>query len=367
MRRPLTLRQLVRRRNSIILIPIAIVAALFGALLWYHLLWFQSDNIWRTFESPQPMTLAQLSAMGNDAAGRWIELTIDVPAKHLLQTVTPAGRRGSSMVVLNYFALVRDFTSAKDKAIIVLAGRAELPTTFVARVVPEDSDNYKYVRRELYKWKSIEFPQAPVLLETPSLVGTRVIWALVIAITIAVAIMLWRILRGPRNPLRAAPIARLRKSVRAPEGLPALVAEIDRQLAGLDPTARRMGPILLPSWLAHVTPFSFSLISASDVIWVGPGRIVSIGGQRNEILIVTRYWRKHSVLTPANLIPDRLAAFHRWAPWAVIGADETMKASFGRPGWWLTGSKAKARLIAMIDKRREEILALRTAQPGPSD
>jgi hypothetical protein len=347
------------------LIPLVIAVCLLGALLWY-----QSGNIRRLAEGPQPVTLAQLSAMGNDAAGRWIELTNDVPPRHLLQTADPVlDRQGRQVgtVILHYFALAGDFTSTKDR-VVIIQSQTELPATIVARVAPKDSYNYTKARSDLQKWKGLQFPPpplSPVLLDTPSFIGTRVIWALVIASTIALAILLWRTLRGLRNPLHAAPIARLRKSVRDPEGLPALVAEIDRQLAGRDPKARRMGTILLPSWLVKVTPFSFSVLSASDVIWVGPGKIVSVAGRRVEILIVDRNGRKHSVPMPANLIPEKLLAFARWAPWAVIGADETMNAHFGRRGA-MTGPKARARLVAAIDKRRGEILTRRTAQPGPS-
>jgi hypothetical protein len=367
MRGPLTLRGLVTRRNTVRLIPIVIALSLLGALLWH-----QSDDIRRLVEGPQPMTLAQLSTMGNDAAGRWIELTIDVPPRPLLETAEPVlDRKGRQVgtVVLHYFALAGDLTSTKDRMVIVQSQTAELPAILVARVAREDSNSYTKTRSELYRGKQFQFssaPLSPVLLTTLSLTGTRVIWALIMAMTTAVAIMLWRTLRGLLNPLRAAPIAHLRKSVRAPEGLPALVAEIDGQLGERDPTARRMGLILLPSWLVYVTPLSFTLISASDVIWMGPGKIVSAwrrAGLKNEILIVTRNGRmKHSIRTSASLIPDRLAALHRWAPWAVIGADETMKESFGRAGWWLAGSKTKDQIVATIDRRRDGILAHRAAQ-----
>jgi hypothetical protein len=194
---------------------------------------------------------------------------------------------------------------------------------------------------------------------------------LVVAVTIVVAIMLRRMLRVLLNYLRAGQIARLRKSVRAPEGLPALVAEIDRQLAGRDPKARRMGPILLPSWLVYVTPFSFSLTSASDVIWVAPyivtGKLYGVipVSRRHQLHIVSRNGRKLSLPILETRIPEALAAYRRWAPWAVIGPDKTMEEYFGRSGSWHTGPRAKAEVIAMIDKRREEILAMRAAQSGP--
>ena len=84
MRPPLTLRGLVMRRNSIMFIPTAIALCLLGALLWY-----QSHGIRHLLERPRPMTLARLSAMGNDAAGAGSSSMTDDAGGNAHATPTP--------------------------------------------------------------------------------------------------------------------------------------------------------------------------------------------------------------------------------------------------------------------------------------
>jgi len=257
----------------------------------------------------------------------------------------------------------RDLTS--DRWVVIGTLRSELPATLVARVA--HPDNYKY--REVFD-RLPRAPRSSVLLEDLNVTAARWFWAVMIALSIPLAIMLWYTLRGLLNPLRAGPIAGLRKSVRAGEGLPALVAEIDQQLAGRAPDARRHGPIMLPSWLIiNAVPFFFAVIAASDVIWAAPAEIATVKRRRlakNMITVVTRSGQKYSI-TAGLRRQEWLANFHRWAPWAAIGADETMQANFG-PGALGSGPQSKARAVAMIDRRREDILTGRVARPpGPPD
>jgi hypothetical protein len=268
MRPPLTLRELARRRSSFLLALPAIGVVLFGAwLIW--LLWL-SDSYRHVLEGPQSVTLEQLLSMGDEAIGGWFEVTSNVPPKHLLQT-TMRGR--GSTTVTNHFALIRDPTSGKDPAVIVQTGGPALPTTFLAwaSAFAQNGDFYKRARSQLDAWTGARFPHIPLhpllLWQSQSVAGTRQAYKVGIsAISVALLAMLLLLgimLPGRLDYTRTRPIKRLRKSVRAPEGLPTLVAEIDHQLAARDPKAPRKGPILLPSWLVigASTP-----ISASDVV-----------------------------------------------------------------------------------------------------
>jgi len=75
------------RRNSIMFIPTAIALCLLGALLWY-----QSDGIRHLLERPRPITLARLSAMGNDAAGAgsssMMTMQVETPTPYRPQPLT---------------------------------------------------------------------------------------------------------------------------------------------------------------------------------------------------------------------------------------------------------------------------------------
>jgi hypothetical protein len=336
---------------------VVIVLSLLGA--WF---WHDADYIRHLAENPQSVTLAQLSATGSNAAGRWVEIKLDAPPRLLFRSTQPTfGRRGERIgeVIMDYYALAGDFASATDRVIIMLHDRTTPPATLVALVARED---WRVYAKTMDLLPSRQGPLSPILLmATMDLNWMRVYWAVVSAVTVAVAIMLLLTLRGLFNPLHAGPIARLRKSVRAPEGLPALAAEINRELAGLDPKTRRMGIILLASWLVLRNRFSFTVISASDVIWVGPDNLFFHGGRMNAIFIFTRYGRRHTATMRANVLPEKLPAFARWAPWAVIGADETILPT---RRYYTTSAFKNPRIIAMIDKRRETILAQRAAQPG---
>ena len=138
----------------------------------------------------------------------------------------------------------------------------------------EEDTSYRRARQQLNRWGG-SIPLSPLLLRTSDGVALTQ-WATgsgITVATIALLVMLWRTLRALQDFTRAAPIARLRKSVGAEAGVLALVAEIDQQLATLDPKARRTGPLLLPSWLVSVSSNTFSLMSASDVVWVASYKV----------------------------------------------------------------------------------------------
>ena len=186
--------------------------------------------------------------------------------------------------------------------------------------------------------------------------------------------MLWRTIRPLLDYTRTAPIAALRKSVRASEGLPALINDIDSQLATLDPTTRRSGSLLLPTWLLNVTKNSFSVMSSSDVVWVAPytvtKKLYSIIplSKSHEVRVIDRAGRIIALGVQEARFQEVLTAFYHWAPWAVVGSDPAMDARFGQKKGWraLSGfsksTPSKTDLIKSIDKRREEIFANWAAQ-----
>jgi hypothetical protein len=368
MRLPLTLRDLAMRRSSIVLALTLAAAALLGGALWY---WF--NDLRRIAHGPEPVTLAQVSQMGVEAAGRWLKITSDVRPGHLLKTTTRRRRGGES--VTNHFVLI------KDKAVVVETSMAALPATFLAwsSVFEEGSGYYQRARQQLNLWAGASrVPLSPLLLRTSAEVAfTQWATGSAIAVTaILLLVVLLRTLRAMQDFTRIGPIARLRKSVRAEVGLPALVAEIDQQLAMLDPRARRTGPLLLPSWLVSVTPSSFSLMSASDVVWVAPYKVtrklyaVIPISKSHQIQIMSRGGQSVALQVTQERIGDVLTTLSRWAPWAVIGPDRAMEARFGKATGWgalrrLFGNMpSRAELIAAVDGRREHILAVRAAQSG---
>jgi hypothetical protein len=368
MRPPLTLRGLAMRQNGLVLGLTLVAAALLSGALWY---W--SADLRRIAQGPEAVTLAQVSQMGAEASGRWFEITPGVPAHYLFKTTTYRRRSGTSDT--NYFALVT------DKAVIVATGMSVLPTTFLAwSHVLEQEGPYRSARQQLdlRAGGTSRIPLSPLLLRT-SLGVAFTQWATgsgIAVVTLVLIFMFWRTLWAMQDFTRTGPIARLRKSVRAEAGLPALVAEIDRQLAGLDPRTRRTGPLLLPSWLVSITPRSFSLMSASDVVWVAPyqvtRRLYSVIpiSRSHQLRIVSRNRETVALQMPRERIGDVLTTLAHWAPWAVIGPDRAMEARFCKAKGWPAMTRlvgrvpSRADLIAAVDRRREQIMAMRAAQSG---
>jgi len=342
-----------------------IAVIVFGGVLCYAF-----DYLRWVARGPEPVTFTQLSNMGVEAAGSWFDVTPEVRPVHVLQTTTH-GRRGRTFTT-NHFALIR------DKAIIVETGQSVLPATFLAWASEFDEDNayYNRARRQLNDWGGARIPISPLILHSSGgVTSTRWLVASAISIvTIILIVVLWLILRTIQDFTRSIPIARLRKSVRASEGLPALVAEIDAQLAALDPSIRRSGPILLPLWLVSIGGNTFSLLSSSDVVWVAPyvvtERFYGIIplSKKHIVRVFGRARQVVAIEAPESSVQEVLKIFYQWAPWAVIGADPAMHARFGTARTALaqlfSKQPSRAALIAAIDKRREQFLAMRAGQVG---
>jgi hypothetical protein len=362
-RQPLTLQELAWNRNSIALAITVLAVIAFGGVLFYA-----HDYLRWVVRGPEPVTFTQLSKMGAEAAGSWFEVTAEVRPVHVLQT-TSHGRRGRTTIT-NHFALI------SDKAIMIETGRSALPATFAAWATEFDENNayYNRARRQLNDRGGTRIPFSPLLLHSlGDVTSTRwLVGSAISIVTIVLIVILWRILRTLQDYTRTAPIARLRKSVRASEGLPALITEIDGQLAALDPNIRRSGPILLPSWLVSIGRNNFSLLSSSDVVWVAPYIVT------RKLYSVIPLSKKHSVRVfgranqvmalemPESSVQEVLKIFYQWAPWAVIGVDPAMHARFGTGRTSLarlfSKQPSRAELIAAIDKRREQFLATRAMQ-----
>jgi hypothetical protein len=246
-RAPLTVRELAGRRNMLILGLTLAATAVFAGWLWYS-----TNYLWRVAQGPEPATLAELTQMGPEGAGRWFEVTADVRPGLLLRTTRRSRRGGTS--VTNHFALI------KNKALLVETSQSALPPSFLAWAseFDEDSDYFKRARSQLDVWtgSARRLPMSPLLLRVSGSVEfTRWFVGLGIsAVVLGLLVMYWRISRALLDYSRTPQVARLRKSVLASQGLAAMVGQIDQQLAALDPSARRTGPILLPSWLVTGVP-----------------------------------------------------------------------------------------------------------------
>jgi len=139
-----------------------------------------------------------------------------------------------------------------------------------------------------------------------------------------------------------------------------------------DPEAPRKGLLLLPSWLVNVTPFY--VISSSDVIWVAPytntPKLYAFipMSKLHDIRVVTRMGRAVMLPIAENRVQEMLPILYRWAPWAVLGADEAMEIGFGRRRGLMarlfSSREYRANLVDVVDKRREQIFAMRAAQAG---
>jgi len=368
-RPPLTVRELAGRRNMLLLGLTLVATAVFGGWLWYS-----TNYLWRVAEGPEPVTLAELTQMGPEGADRWFQVTTDVRPGHLLKTTRRSRRGGTS--ITNHFALIR------DKALIVETSQSELPPSFLAWAseFDEQSDYFKRARGQLDVWtgSARRLPMSPLLLRVSGSVEfTR--WLVGLGISAAVLgllVMYWRISRALLDYTRTPQVARLRKSALAPQGLAAMVGQIDHQLAGLDPSARRTGPILLRSWLVTVNQNTFSLISSSDVLWVAPyvfrRKLFSLIplGKTHAVLVFSRTGPTVKLSVPEAKLHEVLGAFYRWAPWAVIGSNDDMAARFGSGAnsikRWFSSGPSRKDLIAAVDKRREQMLSASAADATAS-
>ena len=359
MRPPLTLRTLASRKNSLTLgLTIAATAAFVGWLVYAY------DYLGRVYNGPEPVTQTQLAELGPEAFGRWFDVTAEAKPGHLLKTTT-RGRRGSTTVT-NHFALI------KTNTVIVETGWDVLPPKFLAWAseFSRDSDYYKRAQTQLWAW-SARAPAlrdaaiSPVLLHTSASVEATHNMHIA-GITLCMLALLygfWHAIRRLLDYTRTKPIRLLHKSVRAPEGIAALISEVDGQLAARDPLASQSGLIFLPSWVLNVKRPGFSLMSAADVAWICPYTIkkklygVITTSTREEIHLFDRNGQTLTIATTTDKMLDMLKEIYYWAPWAVVGADPAMEARFGKKKGWFKKHPPKADLLKTIDDRRAQIMA----------
>ncbi len=360
MRPPMTLRQLASRMNGLRFGLLAVAAV---AFIGWHIYAYQ--YLLEVIHGPQPITLTELTKIEPVDHMRWFAVTGEVRPGHLLKTTTTRRRGGTS--VTNHFALI------KSQAVIVETSADSLPPTFLAwaSTFDDSSSIYQRARRQLDTWTRAgpKVPLSPILLTTSSDVAFAQYGHAIVSLGIALG-LLWMMISAVRklfDYMRSPPIAALGTSVRAPEGIPALVAEIDQQLAARAPTAHRTGLILLPNWLLNVGQSSFSVFGAHDVIWAAPYMVkkklygVITTSSKEQVMVVTRTGQKLDFKVDAETSHELLVALYRWAPWAVIGNDDAMEARFGKRGRGLFGrfknTPSRAALVQMVDERRAQFLA----------
>jgi hypothetical protein len=345
MRPPLTVRKLASRMRAR-----ALTNAIGSVLLFVGVLAVSRAYIGQVIHGPEPMTLTELSNAKPAALyGRWFDFTAEEQPRRLLQTTT---KRRYSTDITNHFALIR------QRAFLVETSDDSLPPRFLAWASELNDANtyYQRARKQLDVWTAgrPSIPLSPVLLQTGQNVQLLRLY-LGLALTLATAgivYLLWRAIRLMRDFTTAAPIARLRKSVRAGEGIPALVEAIDRHLARIEPD-RSTGLYMFPGWLISIESNSFDLMSAEDIVWIAPYT------QTKKLYAVIPVWRQQLVKVfdrhggeftrqvPNEDVADMMKRLHHLAPWAIIGGDA--RAVMGAK--W-------AELIQAVDKRRKEIHAI---------
>jgi hypothetical protein len=350
MRPPLTVRKLVSRMRGR-----ELNTAIGAVVLLSAILALTRGYIQEVVNGPQPLTLTELiNAEPASLYGRWFDFTAEDRPRHLLQTST---RRCSHLVVCNtevtnHFALIR------QSAYIVETKAQTLPPRFLAWASEFQpwSENYKQARSQLNVWiQGGITPLSPVLL-TQGLGVETVRMMLGMALTLAAAItlyLLWRAIRLVRDYKAAAPVARLRNSVRAREGLPALIEDIDKQLARIDPKNSQSGVFLLSGWLISLDYSRFDLMSADDIFWIAPyTRKTKLYGaitthQQELAKVYDRYDHAIELKVRHDAVAGMMQRLSQFAPWAVTGGDVNA----------LSSDKHDA-LIAAVDKRRAEIRAI---------
>jgi hypothetical protein len=358
---PLTLERLVRPHNRRMMMLWALLATAFAGWLYW-----MSDTFSKIYNGPEPVTVSQLLAMKADEAnGRFFDVTATMKAAHLLETTTTTRRRrgGTSTSVTNHFALIQ------GGALLVETGKSQLEPRFFAWAQPFESANKYYDRaqKQLGVWASNRsvrsIPVAPVLLKTSEGPDseTSLYGSIVGAVTLGLLYLLFRFQNKLRNYLKSGSVQALRNSVRAKEGIPTLVAEIDQQLAKRDPAEKPKGWELFPSWLTVFQSSGPQLMSVQDMMWVAP----FMKGKQDIVRIVSRDGKTIDLnVQPDNVMPV-LGAFHYRAPWAVIGPDPAFEAHFNKKSGIFATIKrqfaakqaSKGELIRDCDARRAAILA----------
>jgi hypothetical protein len=370
---PLTLERLVRPHNRRMMLLVAVLASAFvGWLYW------MGDTFLKIYNGPEPVSVGQLLAMKpEDAAGRFFDVTAEVKPAHLLQTTTETRRRrgGTSTSVTNHFALVQ------GRALLVETGKGQLDQKFFAWSQPFGAANKFHERavKQLGVWASnraTAIPVAPLLLKTSEGPDSES-WfygSIVAAVTLGLLYLTFRFWSRLRNYLKSGSIDPLYSSVRAKEGVPALVAEIDGQLATRDPAEKPKGWQLFPTWLVVFQWRGPQLTSLQDVMWVAP----FLKGKQDIVRVVSRDGKVVDLNVQPDNVLNLLRAFHHWAPWAVIGTDPAFEAHFNKKSGVFAAIKrqfaakqaSKGELIRDCDARRAMFLAeqARAAQaPGASE
>jgi hypothetical protein len=368
---PLTLERLVRPYNRWMMVLWALLAAAFAGWLYW-----MSDTFWKIYNGPEPVTVSQLLAMKPDeAAGRFFDVTASMKAAHLLETTTTTRRRrgGTSTSVTNHFALIQ------GGALLVETGKGQLENRFFAWSQPFTAANQYHERavKQLGVWdagRSTKIPVAPVLLKTSE--GpeseTNLYGSIVGAATLGLLYLLFRFMRRLRNYLKSGAFDTLYSTVRAKEGIPVLVAEINQQLATRDPKEKPTGWELFPSWLMVFQRRGPQLMSVQDMMWVAP----FMKGKQDIIRVVARDGKAIDLNVCADRVMHILGAFHYRAPWAVLGPHPDFEAHFNKKSGvfaaikrqFSTKPKNKGELIRDCDARRTAILAeqARAAQTVPT-
>jgi hypothetical protein len=337
----------------------ALLAAIFAGWLYW-----MSDTFRKVYNGPEPVTISQLLAMKPDeTAGRFFDVTATVKPAHLLQTTTTTRRRrgGTSTSVTNHFALIQ------GSALLVETDRGQLGDRFFAWSSSFEPANKHYERavKQLGVWAAgrATIPVAPVLLKTSD--GpeseSNLYGSIIGAATLGLLYLLYRFLSRLRNYMKSGTIDALHASVRAKEGVPALVTEIDQQLAKRDPAEKPKGWELFPTWLVVFQRRGPQLMSVQDMMWVAP----FAKGKQQILRVVAR----DSKTVDLNVSPDQvinaLTAFHYRAPWAVIGPDPAFEAHYVKQTGVFAAIKrqfsakptSKGELIRDCDARRSAILA----------
>jgi hypothetical protein len=369
MRPPMTLRDVASRGNTTYF---GIVLALLAGLIGWAI--YANGYIVQVWRGPVSSKAVDVAALGAKSEGVWYDVSLsNAPANQILRTTTTTTRRrgGQSTSITNHFAI-----ATPQGIMLYETQESTMPQRFTAWAQKFDatSEYHRRATTQLASWatrgQAPPPPIVPILLRHSDSVGfsRNLLFGGLGLATLLLSFLLWRSLRRVLDYLKTPWIAGLKKSVRAEEGVPALVADIDQQLATLPPTAKRTGIISLPRWFVNVTGNKATLISADDVVYIAPyiqsnktfGFTTS---KSNFISIISRTGTSVDLAVRDDAVSGLLQELYYWAPWAVVGSDPDMEQYFGKNSGGLKrifiSGAPKADLLKAVDARRAEVARLR--------
>jgi hypothetical protein len=362
---PLSVSALTARRNSNVLIFLLLPLFAMSALLW-----FSHKLLFSIYEGPREASVAEIAQVQETGNGYdWFILHWANLQSLERRTVYTKDKYGK-VIPYEY----RFYILPGSPGVLVETGYSKFlgwPAELNAWISKHSDAKVNYEIASEAAKRAGHTNLAPYMLRisfnSASATQTN---ALIILAVFAVPVFfillgVFRALRGLAAPLQTYGVRLLSKSIHSSQGMPVLIAEIDKQIAAAQQQKQLPGTYLLPSWLITYSPFSLTIMSFEDVVWITVFKVSTrlYGAweisESRQINVVDRSGR-HIVLRVDD-IENALRVLYSRAPWAVLGPDRKMLNAFGMgrsaPARSLMYRHTRKDLIRRVDERRKAILA----------